>query len=177
MDTEDQMFHKVDFEPLLRRYEHGFLCPNTTEMRIQGSYESNEFSYIRLQVLGCDLPDGECAEAVDNIPVNIITLKSHVDFAEKDYNDEPISYSFDTTNYMVIDARVSQNMNLFYTKSRVIFDDYPMKVWPAPPETPIFEFTSRYKYNTVPDASLPIAEQAYMSVFIRADNSSRNHRR
>ena len=117
-------------------------------MYVQGSFEADTFSYIELAVLGCGLLDGQCKdiEAADNLPVSIITLKSHVDFADKNFKEDPISYSFDTTNYLIVNTKVVQKMNLYYAKAKVILDDYALKKYLPPPEVPIFEFNSRYQY-------------------------------
>ena len=48
-----------------------------------------------------------CKDAVDNTAVKIITLKSHVDFKDKDRNDPAITYSFDTSNHMAINSAIS----------------------------------------------------------------------
>ena len=122
-------------------------------MFIQGSLESEKFTYIQISVLGCEISEARCEESAfaDNTPVSIITLKSHVDFAEKSINDETISYSFDFSNYLLIDTRMNQKMNLFYSEAKVVFDDYALKKFWPPPEVPIFEFNSRYKYHQLLD--------------------------
>ncbi len=42
--------------------EATFLCPNTTELVVQGQTDSEMFSYVEIAILGCDLPEGECAD-------------------------------------------------------------------------------------------------------------------
>ena len=130
----------------MRFYESDLLCPNATEMYMEGAYESENFSYVKIAIIGCDLGQEQCAElsSVDNLPVNLITLKSHVDFAEKTFNEATISYSFDSSNYLVINSKLVQKVNLYYSKAKVILDDYALKKFWPPPEVPIFEFNTRY---------------------------------
>ena len=39
-----------------------FLCPNTTEMILQGNLESSLYAYIEIDINGCQLPEEECAD-------------------------------------------------------------------------------------------------------------------
>ena len=50
-----------------------FQCPNTTEMILQGNLESASYAYIEVEISGCDLPEGECADLseVDNHYMNL----------------------------------------------------------------------------------------------------------
>ena len=68
-------------------------------------------------------------------------------------------------------------MNLFYSQSVVILDDYILKKWLSPPEEPIFEFNSRYQYQGVAMVDTPLSDREFAQVNIRADNSMKYHRR
>ena len=61
-----------------------FLCPNTTEMILQGNLEESLFRYIEIEVIGCQLPEEECADLseVDNFTINMFYLTSHADFTD-----------------------------------------------------------------------------------------------
>ena len=55
--TNGEKFRNFDLRDIQKKYENGFLCPNTTEMYLQGSFESEYFSYIQISILGCGLPE------------------------------------------------------------------------------------------------------------------------
>ena len=73
------------------------------------------------------------------MPISFITAKSHVDFYEKGANEEPITYSLDTSNRFLLNSSIIQRLTLFYTESKVILDDYFLKKMLPPPEKSIFE--------------------------------------
>ena len=85
-------------------------------MYLQGNFGTEDFAYLEISILGCDLPDDQCSDIseVDNLMVSMITLQSHVDFEEKSGGDDVISYSLDTSNVLVMDKNVIQKVNLFY---------------------------------------------------------------
>ena len=48
------------FDPyvLSDRYQtESFICPNSDSMYVQGGYESDEFSYLQIDIMGCELPE------------------------------------------------------------------------------------------------------------------------
>ena len=62
------MYDELSTEALKSgRYFSGktFMCPNSTELVIQGQTDSKMFSYIEIAILGCDLPEGGCADITD----------------------------------------------------------------------------------------------------------------
>ena len=81
----------------------------------------------------------------------MITAKSHVDFYEKGFKEQPITYSLDTSNRFQLNSNVIQRMILFYTESKVILDDYFLKKWLPPPEESIFELSQRLTTFEIPN--------------------------
>ena len=137
-----------------------FLCPNSTEMIIQGQTYSQMFSYVEISVLGCDLPQGECADAVDtgNTYLQLFALQSRIDFEMIEKNDV-LRMQQENVNLLVLDPSRAQRLNLFYTKSSLTLDDSPWKLFEIFKETfYFFEYMRSYKYEEVVDPNRPVAE-------------------
>ena len=75
-DVQDQLdqsngVHPISHEALTSNRFYGdavFLCPNTTELLLKGKGDSEMFSYVEIKIIGCDLPDDQCADnsEIDN---------------------------------------------------------------------------------------------------------------
>ena len=147
-----------DLMKLQSSFKRGLLCPDTDMLELSGTPETLNHSYIEIAIRGCTLAPDECKTSdgwnnpIDNIPFRLVTTKSHVDFYEKVYNEQPISYSLDTSNRIQLNSNVIQTMTLFYTESKVIFDDYFLKKWLPPPEESIFELNSRLSSIEIPNS-------------------------
>ena len=79
----------------------------------------------------------------------------------------------------VIDTRVLRKNNLYLSKSTVILDDSPWKMFDLFQTTnEIFEFTKLYSYD-VPDwqKNVALKDREYASIYLRADNSDKHYKR
>ena len=126
-----------------RFYGSKFICPNSDLMKLKGTYASDDFNYLEIEIFGCDLPGDACSDIseLNNLPINLITMSSHVDFEAKSGGDDVISYGLDTSNFLIMDqTNMIKSMNLFYQKSKVVLDDSPLKKYWKTEEIPIFEF-------------------------------------
>ena len=65
LNENQEMYDQLSTEALRKgRFfnQATFLCPNSTDLVIQGQTDSEMFSYVEISILGCDLPEGECAD-------------------------------------------------------------------------------------------------------------------
>ena len=83
-----------------------FLCPNTTEMIIQGNEYSDIWSYVEIEIYGCQLPEDECADIseVENTFFNFFYQTSHADFADAT-TDNPLKLEDKANTIIVLDPK------------------------------------------------------------------------
>ena len=133
-----------------RYYEEAsFLCPNTTEMIIQGDLDSETWKYIEIEVNGCQLPEGQCKDRaeVDNTYLHLYYLTSHADFTDF-VSDEVLKPQNREKMSVILDTVYEQKHNMFYTNSTIILDDSPFKMFDLyKRRIPTYEFVSHFKYQ------------------------------
>ena len=137
------------------------------------------FSYVEIAVMGCDLPEGECADITDveNTYLQFFALQSRIDFEEID-QDAVLKKQQDNVNLLVLDSTRVQKLNLFYTQSSLTLDDSPWKLFEIFKTTvPFFEYVRYYKYEERADSAEATSEKAFYKIYLRADTSSRHYRR
>ena len=146
---------------------------------MSGKGDSKVFKYIELSLVGCDLPAGECADSseVDNTYINFFQTSSKADFA--DFRDENVlKISNSEKNLIVLDSAIEQKINMFYTKSHIILDDSPWKLFGAfKTIAEIYEFVTYYKYYEKVDPEAPTEEKTYYKMYMRADTSANQYSR
>ena len=111
----------------------------------------------------------------------MVSIISHVDFDERD-PDDVMKYSLDPSIFLTFDTQIKNNINLFFTKSKVLLDDSPWKMFDIFTKSfDIFEYVKYYSYtepvyNRYNEQTL-LKDRTYASIYLRSDNITRNYTR
>ena len=82
-----------------------FLCPiNIDTLLLQGKYDSENFSYAKIAIEGCNLGSSMCANdtVVSNTALNFVMLKQAPNILGQT-RDEMIQYVLDWKHYYYLD--------------------------------------------------------------------------
>ena len=92
------------FNPYLyMRQPSEYYCLDASSLLVQGSESTEQYKYIDIRLLGCDLGESDCPDVADT-EVDVITLKSHVDMGADP--DEVVSYTM-TSEKILLDPSAS----------------------------------------------------------------------
>ena len=137
------------------RWSHleDFLCPNTTELLLQGKGDSSVFKYIEIKIHGCELEESLCKSLseVDNTHLDFTQLSNRVDFSEFNYNSV-LKEQQSEKQILVLDSSKNQKFNNYYTKSTITLSDSHWKLFGLFTRAyELYEKVSEYKYYEVND--------------------------
>ena len=107
-----------------------FLCPEITEdsFLLKGDFYAQEFEFIRIQILGCDLVDEDgndlCApdEEVNETIVSVISTKA-LPTVGSDKFETMATYSTGIPFLEFLNVDRQSNTNLFYMQSTVSLEN------------------------------------------------------
>ena len=70
LDNRNSHINNNAFKPYKGATTENFLCPNVTSLVVRGDFVSDNFSYIKISVKGCDKTEEECLDIYD-FPENL----------------------------------------------------------------------------------------------------------
>ena len=107
------------------------LCPDIESLEIQGQIGDLVESFIEVGVRACNTTKlgNECFDAAELRNHHFLFLPLHnvVDFLHDDQSGM-IKYYLDKTNYLPIDSKMTQELDIFYQKTELLIEDNYMKL-------------------------------------------------
>ena len=148
-------------------------------MSVQGNFGSEKFNYVKVEVEGCDLGEGESMsdEELINQSFNFVNLRGYPSLLG-DETETVVSYSQDFTYFKVLDPGNTQSSNVFFMESIINLKDNILDIFDTEEfDVPIFEVSKRVDYSSVIPHNSRLAKREYISIFFRADSENRFYKR